>query len=94
VISTGYEAQALALGNFAINTMDLAKEAIDRFPKKERNLSWMTLNVSEQGFNEIQENLRAFRRQSLEIAKNDNKAHRVYQYNFQIFPMSKPYIKK
>lgn len=94
VISTGYEVQALALGNFVINTMEMAKQAIDRFPKNERNLSWMTLNVSEQGFNEIQECLRAFRRQALDIAKNDADANRVYQCNFQIFPMSKPYIKE
>jgi len=93
VISTGYEAQSLALTNFAINTMELAKLAIDRFPKKERNLSWMTLNVSDLGFNQIQECLRSFRRQALEIAKTDNKANRVYQFNFQFFPMSKPYTK-
>lgn len=93
VISTGYEAQALAISNFAINTMELAKEAIDRFPKKERNLSWMTINVSEEGFEDIQEKLRAFRRSALEIAKKDKKSNRVYQFNFQVYPLSRPYKK-
>jgi uncharacterized protein (TIGR02147 family) len=93
VISTGYEAQALALSNFAINTMELAKQAIDRFPKKERNLSWMTINVSEEGFEAIQEGLRTFRRNALEIAKKDKKANRVYQFNFQVYPLSRPYKK-
>jgi len=94
VISTGYEAEALALSNFTINSMELAREAIDRFPKKQRNFSWLTLAVSEKGFLAIQEGLRAFRRQALEIARNDEEANRVYQFNFQIFPVSKPYNKK
>jgi uncharacterized protein (TIGR02147 family) len=92
VITTEYEAQAVAINNFVISTADLAKEAIDRFPRNERNLSWMTLSVSQEGFETIQEELRAFRARALEIARQDAKANRVYQFNFQVFPMSKPYL--
>lgn len=89
VISSGYEAQSVAINNFVINSLDLAKEALDRFPKGERNLSWATLNISEEKYSAIQEELRAFRRKILEIARADEKPARVYQFNFQVFPLSK-----
>lgn len=91
VISTGYEAHSVAINNFVISAADLAKEAIDRFPKSERNLSWMTLSVSPQGFEAIQEELRAFRRRALAIARQDSRASRVYQFNFHVFPLSRSY---
>lgn len=89
VLSTGYEAKSVAINNFILSTLDLAKEAIDRFPRKERNLSWMTLSISQKSFDTIQEELRAFRRKALEIAAQDGDANRIYQFNFQIFPLTK-----
>lgn len=89
VISTGYIAKNVSLNNYVLNSMKLAAEAVDRFPKEKRNLSWMTLSLSEESFGAIQEELRAFRKKALAIALNDKQVDRVCQFNFQIFPMTK-----
>jgi uncharacterized protein (TIGR02147 family) len=79
----------VAVHNYQLACMDLAKEAIDRFPSNERSISTLTLNVSDTCFRTITEKLAAFRRDVLELAKNDQDLiNRVYQFNFQIFPMT------
>jgi uncharacterized protein (TIGR02147 family) len=88
-ISTGSTASSLSINSFVLNTLKLAAEAVDRFPREERNLSWLTMSCSPESFAAIVEELRAFRRRALDIASADPAADRVYQFNFQIFPMSK-----
>lgn len=79
----------LAVHNFQLATMDLAKEAIDRFPNEKRSISTLTLSLSEESYKTIEDKLAIFRRQVLDLVKNDrNKIDRVYQFNFQIFPLS------
>jgi uncharacterized protein (TIGR02147 family) len=90
VISTGYQAQAVAINNHIINSLRLAERALDNFPREQRNLSTVSINVSEEGYKRIVEELRAFRRRMLEIAGADEHANRAYQFNFQFFPLSRP----
>lgn len=88
LISTGNEATALALNGNVIQNLNRAQEAIDRFGKAERNLSCVTLGISEQGFRSIQQELREFRRRAMQIAEGDE-PDRVYQLNLQLFPVSR-----
>jgi uncharacterized protein (TIGR02147 family) len=79
----------LAIHNFQLAAMDLGKEAIDRFPRDERSISTLTISTSKQTFKAIEEKLAAFRREVLELVKSDPYLiERVYQFNFQIFPMT------
>ena len=94
VLSTGYDAQSVALNNFVLNSLDYAKEALDRVPRKERNFSWLTFNVSREGYEKIQGELRTFIRKALEVARQDEKPDRVYQGHFNIVPLTIPYKKK
>jgi uncharacterized protein (TIGR02147 family) len=89
VITTGYSAQSVAINNHIINSLRLAERALDNFPREQRNLSTISVNVSSDGYNRIVEELRAFRRRALEIAGNDEGANRAYQFNFQFFPLSR-----
>jgi uncharacterized protein (TIGR02147 family) len=90
LISTGYDVKSVAINNFQIATLDLAKESIDRFPKDERDISTLTLSFSKELYGTIHGKLKEFRREILELVKNDpNAVDRVYQVNFQIFPLSK-----
>ncbi len=90
LISTGYDVRSVAINNFQLATLDLAKESIDRFPKDERDISTLTLSFSKELYGVIHEKLKGFRREMLELVKNDtNAVDRVYQVNFQIFPLSK-----
>jgi uncharacterized protein (TIGR02147 family) len=88
VIDTGTRPPPVAVNNFAIRMLEMAREALDRFPREERSLSWGTVTLSERGYREVQREVRNFRRRVLHIAENDS-ADRVYQVNVQIFPLSK-----
>lgn len=88
-ITTYPNVPILAVHNFQLATMDLAKESIDRFPKDERSISTVTLSVSKETFKFIEEKLAIFRREIQNIVENDrHQIDRVYQFNFQVFPLS------
>ena len=80
----------MAINNFQLATLDLAKESIDRFTKEERDISTLTLSFSKEIYETIHERLKGFRREILELVKNDpGRVDKVYQVNFQIFPLSR-----
>jgi uncharacterized protein (TIGR02147 family) len=89
VVTTGYEARSLAVNQYMLETMDLAKAALDDLPREERSLSSVTLSVPEDGYRMIEEKIKTLRRELLEIARNTPEPRRVVQVNFQIFPVSK-----
>jgi uncharacterized protein (TIGR02147 family) len=89
VISSGYDAESVSISNFLLNAHDFAKQSLERAPRKERNCSWMTMSVSQKGFEEIQQELRLFMRKALEIARKDLAPDRVYLGTFDILPLSK-----
>jgi uncharacterized protein (TIGR02147 family) len=88
-ISTGYEAQSVSITNFLMSTIDLAREAIDRYPRDKRSISAVSFSISENGYKAIDERLKTFRREILEIARADKNKDRIYHVNFQIFPLSR-----
>ncbi|MBD3420718.1 MAG: TIGR02147 family protein [Chitinivibrionales bacterium] len=90
LISTGYDARSVALNNFLINSLLRSKEAVDRFPKEKRNMSCLTLGISQRGFDAIQQELREFRRKVMGIAEKDS-ADTVFQFSLQLFPLSHKY---
>jgi uncharacterized protein (TIGR02147 family) len=93
VLSTGYDATGMAVNTFLHSTLRLSESALGRFPKDERNFSCLTLGISEDGFKEIQQELREFRRKVMKIAADD-RADRIYQLSFQLFPLSNGYSRK
>jgi uncharacterized protein (TIGR02147 family) len=91
IVSTGESWENVAVTNFQLNTADLAKDAIQNVPKEAREISTLTINVSQKSFDQIKEKLRNYRKDILEIAKKDSEKDRVYHLNLQLFPLSKPY---
>jgi len=91
LLSTGYEHAPLAATNYFLKTLELCREAVDRFDRNDRNLSSITLSTSEAHSAVVQEKLRAFRRELMEEIKKVPKAQRVYQLNISIFPVSRTY---
>lgn len=91
-ITTGYEAKSVAITNFLMNMADLAKEAVDRYPREKRDMSTLTFTVSEEGYQTIHERLKSFRRELLEIVREDKtkkRQDRVYHINFHVFPLTR-----
>jgi len=93
VISTGYEASAIAINTFLLNSLHLSEAALCRFKRDERNFSSLTLGISEKGFTEIRQELREFRRRIMKIAEDDT-ADRIFQLSFQLFPLSQQHRKE
>lgn len=87
-ISSGYGMRSLSLDTFVVNSLELARNALDSTPGAERNLSWATFTVSQPTFHQIEEELRAFRRRIQQLANADQAPDRAYQINFQLFPIS------
>jgi uncharacterized protein (TIGR02147 family) len=88
-ITTGQNVKSLAVANFQRETMRLGSEAIDRYPHSVRDISTMSVGISEEGFKKITEILTDCRKSIADMANNDHYADRVYQINFQVFPLSK-----
>ncbi len=90
VISTGYDAQSVAITNFALSSLDVAKGAMQNMPKEDRSISNLTMSLSEKGYQELGEKLKLFRREILELAYRDREVNRIYQVNWQVGPGSAP----
>jgi len=90
VIDTGSPVDSLAVERYVLNTLSLAREAIDRFAGDERKFSWVTFGVSRTGYEAILKEAREFRRRIYRIVESEA-ADRVYQMNMQIFPVSRPH---
>ena len=89
VMTTGDKAQDVSIHNFINNSMVLAQDALENQPKQDRSLSTVTLSLSEKEYELINEEIKAFRQKILKIAMNSKDVDRVYQFNFQAFPVSK-----
>lgn len=68
--------------------LERAGEALDTLPREERDLSTLTLCVSEDKLIELKQRVRTFRQELLRTAELDDVPERVVQINFQIFPLS------
>lgn len=62
--------------------------AIDSFVKEERDLSEVYIPLSEAGFEEARKEIAILRKKLLAISERDKNLCRVYQCNFQVFPLS------
>jgi uncharacterized protein (TIGR02147 family) len=88
-LTTGEEVQSLAWANFQQETMRLAQEAMDRFDRTHRYIGTQTVGVSMETFESIRRLLIETKNKIAEMANADQAADRVYQINFQAFPLSK-----
>jgi uncharacterized protein (TIGR02147 family) len=93
VITTGNEVKSLAVTNFQKETMDLATGAL-ALSLKEREISTLTFGTNEPGFRQLQSEIIAFRKKCIDIICSHQPIDRVYQLNFQLFPLSQSRRKK
>jgi uncharacterized protein (TIGR02147 family) len=80
------------LGHHVVNyhhmMLDRAKAALHEVPREEREISSLTLCVSEDMMLDIKERMREFRRELLQLAELHGTPERVIQVNLQLFPLS------
>jgi uncharacterized protein (TIGR02147 family) len=89
LVTTGEEVESTAIVNFQKATLDLAKRSFDAFPKSARDISTLTISISQKNLQRIKERIRNVRREILELAKSDPFTDTVYQLEFIAFPVTK-----
>jgi uncharacterized protein (TIGR02147 family) len=88
-LSTGDEVASLGVAGFHRATMELAKRSIDRHPPTARDISGITMSVSQDGFRRLKAELRAFRKRVQAIATADVGEDMVYQLNLHLIPLTR-----
>jgi uncharacterized protein (TIGR02147 family) len=64
-------------------------ESIERHPRETRDISTATVIANEENFKKIVEIIATARREILQIASNEERSgEKIYQVNFQVFPLS------
>lgn len=88
-LTTGGNFNALNVANFHHNTLELAIRALDAFPGELRGFSTLTLPLTEDKIRKAKLAIKNLRMYLLALAENGTKADRVYQFNFQLFPVTR-----
>lgn len=88
-VSTGDEVSSTSVVQFHKEMIQKGAEALDRFKGREREISSVTLALSEKSALQVKELIQSFRKELIAIASQDRNPTAVYQINFQHFPLSK-----
>jgi len=89
LMTTGDKWQATAIHEYQRETIRLAVNALDTFPKASRDISTVAFAVNKDDFKEVCLLTKEFRNSVLRIARESENAGQIYQINIQIFPMTK-----
>jgi uncharacterized protein (TIGR02147 family) len=86
--SAGDDVIGMGIASYHHRMIDMAKESITRIPHWEREISSVTLAVSEDRFVQIKQMVRQFQEFLMFVAGQPADKTRVVQVNFQIFPLT------
>jgi uncharacterized protein (TIGR02147 family) len=87
-ITTGSEITALAALHFHKAAAHLVEHALDTLPREKRNITGLTLGISETMYKKICDEIQAFRERIVNLVQDDKDADRTYQLNFHLFPIT------
>lgn len=87
-ITTAREVRSLAIANYHRQMLKKAFESIERTPPQQRDISSLTVAISQEKFEEAKRRIQEFRRELNVLLSDDTECDAVYQLNFQIFNLS------
>lgn len=93
-IQTPPRMKHLNIRNFHKQMLQKAVESLDRYDVQERSVGGLSIPLSEKSYDEVQNKIREFFRSLNIIYSNDPEAERVYQLNYQLFPVIEEKKKK
>ena len=82
------EVHDLGMIEFHKRTSQLAGESFDRHKRRERYITSCTVVIDEKHFEKLREAVDEIRKAALRSSQKMSKSTRVYQLNFQMFPLS------
>ena len=87
-VTTPSEVLSVAATNYHLTTIDLGREAIERFKATERDIRSVTIGLPQQNIAEIKNRIETFWSELLSYANEQDNVEQVVQINIQMFPMS------
>ena len=89
IITTGPEVKSLLIANFHHEMIKIAAESIDRYSADKRDISAVTLSITQKDIPEIKSKIAEFRKKILKEYACDEAPDQVIQINIQMFPLTK-----
>lgn len=89
-LTTGKDWNSVAIRAYQQEMIRLGGEALERFPKEERDISSLTLGISPDMLDEVRTLTEDFRRTLAKLSNQCPATDRVYQLNVQLFPITMP----
>ncbi len=93
--------KAITTGNIEVTSLsvremhrqmgELAVRSLDEVPVNERDISGLTVGISEDAYGRITKEIEDFRRRVASIVLQDADEDRVYRLNVQLFPLTKKF---
>lgn len=94
-VTTGnLDVTSLAVRDMHRQMGELAVKALDEIPCGERDISGLTMGISESAFYKISKEIEDFRRRVTAIVMDSSGDERVYRLNVQLFPLTKTDVEK
>lgn len=87
-LTTGLQVRSVAIANYHREMMRIASESIERIPKADRDISSVTIRLTEENYRTAIDKIQILRKEILELAEDEDKTGRIAQFNLQIFPVS------
>jgi uncharacterized protein (TIGR02147 family) len=87
-LTTGDTWESVAIHAFQVAVANLGARALDALPKEERDFSTLTMALSREAFGKVREVVKRARMEISAIERECASPDRVYQMNFQCFPLS------
>jgi uncharacterized protein (TIGR02147 family) len=87
-VSTGHRVKGMALVSFHSSMIDHAKAALTSISGERRDVSSVTVNVSEETAKKLRAMIHSFQLQLLDEAERAGSGDQVYQINIQLFPFT------
>lgn len=89
-VTTGnLDVTSLAVRDMHRQMGELAVQSLDEVPRDERDISGLTMGISESAFYKITKEIEDFRRRVTAIVMESSGEERVYRMNVQLFPLTK-----
>ena len=88
-ISTGDEITSVAVIRYHQKLIEMGRESITRIHEDERDISAITICVSNDLAQKMKQEIQIFRKKMMALAEESKSSDAVYQMNVQLFPLTK-----
>jgi uncharacterized protein (TIGR02147 family) len=88
LVTTGDHCRSILVRAYQEETIKLAAEALHRHAREKRNISTVTVTISEKNLEVINDMIKDFREALLKYAEAEMDPDQVYQLNIQLFPLT------